>query len=88
MWTNTFQVRTPQSLGLAGVSAPGKYNLSGHLLGVHLLHLRGRDEAGHVDRYLSGKDTAESSTRWRQSSRWTSNTWSAIHLLGVHLLHL
>ncbi len=60
MWTDTFQVRTLKSLRLAGVRVPGGYSLPGHLPGVNLLHLRGRDEGGHVDRHLSGKDTAES----------------------------
>jgi hypothetical protein len=70
MWTDTFQVRTLQSLRFAGVRAPSGYSLPGDLPGVHLLHLRGRDEGGHVDRHLSGKDNSESLTHWCQSSRW------------------
>jgi hypothetical protein len=58
MWTDTFQVRTPQSLRPVDVKVPGGYSLTGHLPGVHLLHLSGRDKGSHVDRHLSGKDTA------------------------------
>jgi hypothetical protein len=38
MWTDTFQVRTLQSLELADVRVPGGYILHGYLSGVHLLH--------------------------------------------------
>ncbi len=72
MWTDTFQVRTPQSLRLAGVRVPHGYSLPVHLPSVHLLHLGRKDEGGHVDRHLLGKDTTESLTRWCQSSPWMS----------------
>jgi hypothetical protein len=62
MWTDTFQIRTSQNLGLAGVRVPGGYSLSGHLPGVNLLLLSGRNAGSHVDRHISGKDTAESWT--------------------------
>ncbi len=57
----------------------------GHLPGVHLLHLSGRDESSHVDRHISGKDTAESLTHWCQSPGGYSLPG---HLPGEHLVHL
>jgi hypothetical protein len=36
MWTDTFQVRTPQSLRLTGVRVPGGYILPSHLPGAQL----------------------------------------------------
>ncbi len=53
---------------------------------MHLLHLSGRDEGGHVDRHLSGKDTAEYLIRG--VSEFLVDIVCPVIVLGLHLLHL
>jgi hypothetical protein len=62
VWADTYQVRTMQ------VSKFPVDIICLVIFLVHLLHIRGWDEDGHVDIHISDKDTAESPSRWCQSS--------------------
>ncbi len=82
MWTDTFQVKDNGEFFDSLVSEFLVDSLPPDLPG---LHLSGQDEGGHVDRYLLGKDTAESGL---PGVRVTGGYNLPGDLLGVHLLHL